>query len=188
VKGDLSAADSREMTSTTVRAKESGLKSSLAENFKLRTYLGYIALVRILLGYHFLGTGFDKFFGNFLNGRSLLNDLTRGGPKDPLAWHHAFIMGFVVPHVHFFSYLVTFGEIAIGISLLVGCLVRVSSSFGAFHNMNIWLAIGWGGPGSVIGLNRTFVLLHLIFVFSSAGRALGIDGFLHRKFPRTKLF
>ena len=176
------------MASTTVRANEGGLKSSLAGNLKQRTYLGYIALVRILLGYHFLGTGFDKFFGNFLNGRTLLNDLTRGGPKDPLAWHHAFIMGFVVPHVHFFSYLVTFGEIAIGISLLVGCLVRVSSSFGAFHNMNIWLAIGWGGPGSVIGLNRTFVLLHLIFVFSSAGRALGIDGFLHRKFPRTKLF
>jgi thiosulfate dehydrogenase [quinone] large subunit len=176
------------MTSTTVRANENGLKNSFAENFKLRTYLGYIALVRILLGYHFLGTGFVKFFGNFLSGRPLLTDLTRGGPKDPLSWHHAFIMGFVVPHVHFFSYLVTFGEIAIGISLLLGCLVRVSSSFGAFHNMNIWLAIGWGGPGSVIGLNRTFVLLHLIFVFSSAGRALGIDGFLHRKFPRTKLF
>jgi hypothetical protein len=73
--------DSREMTSTTVRANESGLKTSLAENFKLRTYLGYIALVRILLGYHFLGTGFDKFFGNFLNGRTLLNDLTREVPR-----------------------------------------------------------------------------------------------------------
>jgi thiosulfate dehydrogenase [quinone] large subunit len=176
------------MASTTVRASATGVESSLARNFKERTYLGYIALVRILVGYHFLGTGFDKFFGNFLSGRSLLNDLTRGAPKDPFAWHHAFITGFVIPHVHFFSYLVTFGEIAIGISLFAGCLVRVSSSFGAIHNMNIWLAIGWGGPGSVIGINRTFVLLHLIFVFSSAGRALGIDGFLHRKFPRTKLF
>ena len=161
---------------------------SLAENFKQRTYLGYVALVRILLGYHFLGTGFDKLFGNFLSGRTLLSDMIRGASKDPLPWHRDFIMGVVVSHVHFFSYLVTFGEIAIGISLLVGCLVRVSSSFGAVHNMNIWLAIGWGGPGSVIGINRTFVLLHLIFVFSSAGRALGIDGFLHRKFPRTKLF
>ena len=43
-------------------------------------------------------------------------------------------------------------------------------------------------PESVIGINRTFVLLHLIFVFSSAGRTLGIDGLLHRRFPHTKLF
>ena len=103
--------------------------------FKRRTCLGYIALVRILLGYHFLGTGSEKFFGNVLSGKTLLNDLTRGVPKYPFAWYSAFIMGFVVPHVHFFSCLVTFGEIAIGISLLVGCLVWVSSSFGAVHNM-----------------------------------------------------
>ena len=38
------------MTSTTVRAKESGHEGFVAGNFKQRTYLGYIALVRILLG------------------------------------------------------------------------------------------------------------------------------------------
>ena len=176
------------MPSTTFQDREDKVENSLTANFKQRTYLGYIALVRILVGYHFIGTGLDKLFGNFLTGKTLLNDLARGGPKDPLAWHRAFISGLVVPHVHFFSYLVTYGELAIGISLLLGCLVRISSSFGAFHNMNIWLAIGWGGPGSVIGVNRTFVLLHLIFVLSSAGRALGIDGFLHKRFPHTKLF
>lgn len=161
---------------------------SLAENFKQSTYLGYLAALRILLGFHFLGTGFEKLLGRFLTGRPLITDLLRGAPKDPLALHRSFILGFVVPHVHFFSYLVTFGEIAIGASLLLGCLVRISSSFGAFHNLNILLAIGWGGPSSVMGLNRTFILLHLVFVFSSAGRALGVDGFLHKRFPTSILF
>jgi uncharacterized membrane protein YphA (DoxX/SURF4 family) len=161
---------------------------SLAENFKQRTYLGYVALVRILLGYHFLGTGSDKLLGGFLSGRMLLSDLIRGAPKDPLPWHRDFIMGVVVPHVHFFSYLVTFGELAIGTSLLLGCLVRISSSFGAIHNTNILLAVAWGGPGSVLGINRTFILLHLVFVFTSAGRALGLDGLLHKWFPRSRLF
>lgn len=160
----------------------------LSENFKQSTYLGYIAMLRILLGFHFLGTGFEKLLGRFLTGRLLMNDLTRGAPHDPLSLHRSFIQGIVVPHVHFFSYLVTFGEIAIGTSLLVGCLVRVSSSFGAFHNLNILLAIGWGGPSSVLGINRTFVLLHLVFVMSSAGRALGIDGLLHKRFPRSPFF
>jgi uncharacterized membrane protein YphA (DoxX/SURF4 family) len=161
---------------------------SLSENFKQNTYLGYVAILRILLGFHFLGTGFEKFFGSFLTGRPLITDLMRGAPKDPFAWHRGFILGFVVPHLHFFSYLVTFGEIAIGTSLLLGCLVRISSSFGTFHNLNILLAIGWGGPSSVLGINRTFILLHLVFVLSSAGRALGIDGFLHKRFPASPLF
>jgi hypothetical protein len=51
---------------------------------------------------------------------------------DPIGWHRDFILHVVVPHAHFFGYLVAYGEIAIGISLLVGCLVRISSSFGAF--------------------------------------------------------
>ena len=161
---------------------------SLAENFKQSTYLGYLAMVRILLGFHFLGTGFEKLFHNFLTGRSLTNDMLRGAPHDPFGFHRSFILGVVVPHVRFFSYLVTFGEIAIGISLLFGLLVRVSSSFGAFHNLNILLAIGWGGPSSVLGINRTFVLLHLVFVLSSAGRALGVDGFLHKRFPTSIIF
>ena len=165
-----------------------GAATWLYDNFKQNTYLGYIALLRILLGFHFLGTGFEKLYGRFLTSKPLLNDLLRGSPHDPLAFHRSFIMGFVVPHVHFFSYLVTFGEIAIGTSLLVGCLVRISSSFGAFHNLNILLAIGWGGPSSVLGINRTFVLLHIVFVLSSAGRSLGIDGLLHKRFPKSPIF
>jgi uncharacterized membrane protein YphA (DoxX/SURF4 family) len=160
---------------------------SLTGNFKQNTYLGYIALVRIFVGYHFLGTGLDK-LDRFLRGRPVLSDLARGLSKDPLALHRAFIAQVVIPHDHFFGYLVMFGELAIAASLLSGCLVRISSSFGAFHNANILLAIGWAGGGAVLGINRIFILLHLIFVFSSAGRAVGIDGFLHKWFPRSWLF
>ena len=160
---------------------------SLAGNFKQNTYLGYIALVRIFVGYHFLGTGLDK-LNRFLRGRPVLSDLMRGLPKDPLAFHRAFIARVVIPHDHFFGYIVMFGELAIAASLLSGCLVRISSSFGAFHNANILLAIGWSSGGAVLGINRIFILLHLIFVFSSAGCALGIDGLLHKWFPRSWLF
>jgi hypothetical protein len=46
---------------------------SLAGNFKQNTYLGFIALVRIFVGYHFLGTGLDK-LDRFLRGRPVLSD------------------------------------------------------------------------------------------------------------------
>lgn len=102
---------------------------SSVENFKQNTYLGYVALLRILVGYRFLGTGFDK-LSRFLSGKPVLSDLARGISKDPLALHRAFIQGVVIPHNHFFGYLVMSGELAIAISLLLGCLVRISSSFG----------------------------------------------------------
>jgi thiosulfate dehydrogenase [quinone] large subunit len=116
--------------------------------------------------------------------RQLLN----GIQKDPLAWHRAFIAGFVIPHGHFFSYLSAFGEISIGLSLLVGCLVRISSLFGVLYNFNIMFSVAYAAGGGTVNYNRVLILLHLIFVSASAGRSLGVDGLLKRRFPRTWLF
>ena len=161
----------------------------LADNFKQSTCLGYLAIPRILVGYHFLNSGWPKAFGGrFLGGSGLAAQLLAGAPEDPIALHREFILGFVVPHAHFFSYLVAFGEVAIGISLVLGCLVRISSAFGAFHNLNIYLAMAIPGGGASVGLNRIFIALHLVFVAASAGRALGLDAILHRWFPRSRLF
>lgn len=161
---------------------------SFLTNFRRSTSLGYLAILRIMLGCEFFYLGWEKVFGAFLQGGLLPAQLKRGVGGDPFAWHRAFINGFVLPHATFFSYLVAFGELAIGISLLFGCLVRVSSSFGAFHNLNIFLAISMATGGSQLRLNLTFIVLHLVFVFASAGRSLGLDGILHRRFPRTRLF
>lgn len=85
-----------------------------------------------------------------------------------------------------FSQLVAYGELAIGLALLTGCLVRVASSFGAFHNLNIYLAVADSGADFALG--RMYVLLHIIFVITAAGRLLGLDAWLHRKFPRAPVF
>lgn len=160
----------------------------LVGNFKQTTYLGYLAMARIVMGYYFIQVGWGKLGPRFLSGESLARQLTENALKDPLSLHRDFILGVVVPHSQFFSSLVCFGEIAIGVSLLVGCLVRISSLFGAFHNLNIYLAIAIpGGSGAQVGLNRIFIVLQLIFVLASAGRSLGIDGILKKKFPQTWL-
>ena len=161
---------------------------SLAGNFKQPTYLGYLALVRILVGILFLLVAWPKVSGRFLSGDVLPRQLLNGVQKDPLAWHRAFIEGFVVPHGHLFSYLSAFGEISIGLSLLVGCLVRISSLFGAFYNFNILFSVAYAAGGGTVNYNRVLILLHLIFVSASAGRSLGIDGLLKRRFPHTWLF
>ena len=161
---------------------------SLASNFKQPTYLGYLALLRILVGFLFLLVAWPKVSGRFLSGEVLPRQLLNSIQKDPFAWHRAFIEGFVVPHGHFFSYLSAFGEISIGLSLLVGCLLRISSLFAAFYNFNILFSVAYAAGGGTVNYNRVLILLHLIFVSASAGRSLGIDGILKRRFPHTWLF
>ena len=157
------------------------------ESFGQPTFLGYLAVVRILVGYHFVDVAVGKVARGYWSGENLHRQLA-GVVDDPIVWHRAFIEGVVLPHPVFFSYLVAFGELAIGISLITGCLVRMASSFGAFHNLNIYLAVAIPAGGAGVGLNRIFIFLHLIFVMTSAGRALGVDGFLKKKFPRCWLF
>jgi thiosulfate dehydrogenase (quinone) large subunit len=164
---------------------------SLADNFKQPAALGYLALVRILVGVQFFIVAWPKvaggrFLGN--GGRALAEQLLSGASKDSLAWHRAFITGFVVPHANFFSYLIAFGELAIALSLIFGCLVRVSSIFGAFHNANIYFAVAIANGGATMNYNRLLVLLHIVFVCAAAGRALGLDGPLHKRFPRSPVF
>jgi uncharacterized membrane protein YphA (DoxX/SURF4 family) len=167
------------------------LSRGFVETSLHKTWLGYLALVRILVGVQFFMVGWPKLTGGrFLarNGEALTDELLRGAPRDYLGWHRAFITGFVVPHAHFFSYLVAIGEVLIAISLITGCLVRISSIFGAFHNANIYFSVAIAAGGATMNYDRLLVLLHLVFVASSAGRVFGIDGLLKKRFPQSWLF
>ena len=160
----------------------------LVGNFEQNTYAGYLAIARILVGYHFLDVGWRKVSRGFSLGESLPRQLA-GAVNDPIGWHQDFILNVVIPNPVFFGNLVAFGELAIGIALLTGCLVRVASVFGAFHNFNILFAVAIPeGSGSQVALNRLYIFLHVVFVMASAGRSLGLDGWLKKKFPRWWLF
>lgn len=159
---------------------------SLSRNFYQPTSLGYVALIRIFLGVHYLVVGWPKVMG--MTGETLAAQLSRTAAGDPLPFHREFITGFVIPHAGTFSYIVAYGEVAIGLSLVVGCLVRVSAAFGVFNNLNILLAIAIPAGGAQVPINLYFITAELVFILSAAGRSLGLDGLLKRAFPRSPLF
>ena len=158
----------------------------LGRNFQQPTSLGYVAMVRIFIGVHYLIVAWPKVTG--MTGESLAAQLSRTAARDPLPFHREFITGFVIPNAGAFSYLVAWGEVAIGISLLVGCFVRVSSAFAVFHNLNILLAVALPAGGAQVGINLYFIASELAFFFSAAGRSLGLDGLLKKAFPGSGLF
>ena len=68
----------------------------LAENFRQNTYLGYLAIARMLVGYHFIDVAWPKITQGFYLGQSLPEPLA-DAVDDPIAWHHDFILNVVLP-------------------------------------------------------------------------------------------
>ncbi len=106
--------------------------------------------LRIHLGYTWLSAGWHKLQNpawvgdqagaavtGFLNGALLK---TVGEHPDVQSWYATFINHVALPHATLFSYLVTFGEIFVGIALIVGFFVGVSAFFAALMNLNFLLA------------------------------------------------
>ena len=131
-------------------------------------------IVRVYVGWQWVQAGFDKIgnvawtgakagtgLGGFLQGA-----LKQVGGAHPnvQGWYGAFLSGFVMHHLTVFSYMVAFGETAVGIALILGVVTGVAAFFGSFMNMNYMLA------GSVSVNPVLFVLgLFLVLAWRTAG-------------------
>jgi thiosulfate dehydrogenase [quinone] large subunit len=149
-------------------------------NLKERTYLWYIALIRIYIGYYFLQQGIRKFQRDFPKGDWVGRQIGDLATLDAYPWYKQFLANYVVPHHQIFGYLVMFGEICVGACLLVGLLTRLSACVGLFLVLNYFFAIGMPRGGATLAQQQTFAICLVVFILANPGRALGLDGFLFR--------
>ena len=106
--------------------------------------------VRIYLGWEWLQAGWEKVqdptWVGANSGQALTGFIqgalakTTGAHPDVQGWYAAFLQSFVLPHVVAWSYLVAWGEVAVGVALIIGFLVGISTFFGMFMNLNYMLA------------------------------------------------
>ena len=87
-------------------------------------------------------------------------------------WYANFLTSFVAPYPVFWSYVITFGELAVGLGLLVGCLTGIAAFFGLVMNFNYLLA-GAVSTNPILG----FLALMLILAWRIAGY-YGVDRYL----------
>ncbi len=73
-------------------------------------------------------------------------------------WYADFINSLALPNAKIFSYMVAYGELAVGIALVVGFLVGASAFFGVFMNFNYLLA-GTVSVNPVMFLMGLFLML-----------------------------
>ncbi len=107
-------------------------------------------VVRIYLGYEWLIAGVEKVYnpvwvgpssGKALEGfiHGALNKTT-GLHPDVQGWYAYFLEHSVLPHASFWSHLVAYGEVLVGIALILGALTGIAAFFGLFMNLNYLLA------------------------------------------------
>ena len=142
-------------------------------------------ILRIWLGYTWLHAGLIKtqnpaWFGaetgtaitGFLQGA-----IAKATGDHPAVqqWFASFISTVAMPNAVFFSYLVVFGEILVGIGLITGTFTVLSLLVSAFMNLNYMLA---GSSG--LNPNMLVVAFILLYVGSNA-YFYGIDQWLLSK-------
>ena len=107
-------------------------------------------ILRVYVGYEWLEAGLEK-LGNpawTSTGEGLKSYWARsvavpatGKPPITYDWYRDFLSGLLTSGSYtWFAKLVVFGEIAVGIALIVGAFVGIAAFFGAFMNLNFMLA------------------------------------------------
>jgi uncharacterized membrane protein YphA (DoxX/SURF4 family) len=112
-------------------------------NFSERTYLWYIALLRLYVGYYLLYQGIRKYQRGFPQSDWVGRQIGDLATVEIYPWYRTFLSDYVVPNREIFGYLVMSGEILAGAALLLGLLTRLSALIAVFMLINTISARGW---------------------------------------------
>jgi thiosulfate dehydrogenase [quinone] large subunit len=139
-------------------------------------------VVRIYVGWAWLEAGWAKIHNpawvgsdagaaltGFINGAL---GKVGGAHPDVQGWYAAFLKGVVLPNVSTWSHVVAYGEVLVGVGLILGLLTGIAAFFGLFMNLNFLLA-------GTVSINPILFTLSigLILAWRIAGY-VGLDRYL----------
>ncbi len=98
------------------------------------------------------------------------------------SFYRPFLESVILPSKEIVAALVAWGELAIGLALILGLATRYAAFAGAFMVLNFWLA---KGSGILDGTNHDVVWFVILIVlgFIPAGRIAGLDDGLSDRLP-----
>jgi thiosulfate dehydrogenase (quinone) large subunit len=107
-------------------------------------------IVRVYTGWQWLTAGWEKVqdptwvgaqagtaLAGFVNGALTK---TTGAHPSVQSWYGAFLQNVVLPNTALFGGIVAFGELLVGIGLILGLFTGIAAFFGGFMNVNYLLA------------------------------------------------
>jgi thiosulfate dehydrogenase [quinone] large subunit len=127
-----------------------------------------LTLVRLYVGYQFLMAGWHKITGDkafdasgFLKG-AIAKPVMESGTQDSLYPNFvAFLQHFALPNVKLFNVIVPWGELFIGLGLILGILTTTAVFFGMMMNFTFMLA-------GTVSSNPWLILLSVFIIAAGA--------------------
>ena len=143
------------------------LKSKRARS----VHLWPIVMLRVYAGVFFANAGIAKI------GRDFPESMSRflsANLDAAFSFYRPFVESVVLPNRGVFAALVAWGELAIGICLVLGLATRYAAFTGAFMVANFWFA---KGQPLLAGSNHDVVWLFILLALGliPAGRIAGLD-------------
>jgi thiosulfate dehydrogenase [quinone] large subunit len=141
-----------------------------------------LVLLRVYLGVIFLVAAWPKLRGDFTPG--LTGFLQKVALENGHPFYREFVQRVLLPNASLFATVVTWGELLVGVTLMLGLITRFSAGVALVLTVNYMLAKGawFWTPSSNDG---AFAVISLALLIGAAGRTLGLDAFLARRWPRS---
>lgn len=133
------------------------------------TYFSWLWLIaRVYVGYQWLIAGWGKInspvwvgphAGGALKGFLMSSFQKTAGPHpDVSVWYAWLLTHIALPQVAMLSHVVAFGELLVGVALILGIFTGIAAFFGAFMNMN-YLFAGTVSINPIMFLVELFLIL-----------------------------
>lgn len=138
--------------------------------------------VRLYVGWEWLYAGWGKLQSETWVGTEAGEALTgflkgalaktTGDHPDVQGWYASFLQNAVLPHASSWAHLISWGELFVGVALVLGAFTGIAAFFGLFMNLNYLLA------GTISTNPILFTLsIGLILAWKVAGY-IGLDRYL----------
>ncbi len=143
-----------------------------------RTYAWLLAILRIYTGASCILRAIPKFTNGAAFQSMFVNLVGKAVTKSTGA-SHAFLIGTVQPHMAIFAQVVRFGELIVGLLLLLGILTRLGGLLGVIFAGSALFLQGYSLQ-SWSSLEATVLALCAVNLVLPTGRVLGLDALWRR--------
>ncbi|MCE4050948.1 MULTISPECIES: DoxX family protein [Bacillaceae] len=133
---------------------------------------GILAVFRIYLGYQFIHAGYGKIVGGSFDASGFLQGAIASSTGDHPAvqgWWAAFLENVALPNAGLFTFLVQWGELLVGIALILGLFTNFAAIMGMMMNFSFLFS-------GTVSTNAQMILLAIFVVVAGANAGkFGLD-------------